>query len=885
MDDFKPELLRALLDWVNTFDLPGRVNTWNQLEDGQLLWQILNDIDSEYFSESLPIFEESNDRRQSNNWIPRWQNLKHIERAVSTYIREECEQLPVLTKRMIPDLKSGAREGSTMLTAKLTMAVLLAACFSPKSNQRMLQVMGQLGTKTAEQIAGAIQEMQALDMRMSDLGVDSELTVEPNLSGYRTPTRAVSGPTTTLGRDSDLEQEAQLVEANKDRHALRQHVVKLKQELETSRNRISQLEEDLAEATVHLDNRAAKPGNSDDVEQLRNELARDQQYIDQLETDLAHARDILDSQNRRLERFQNEEGSKQDLRDQLQVLKAERDELSQRSKANENLKKKIETLTKETKNLEQLREDYQQARERLQQLEAIEERCEALEKVNKENSSTLVNCEQAIFEEKGKRTRIEHENLLLMKQLEQTRELQYKAEDAKNDLEDKIRELESSNHADRGGSLEDELEEDEVVPETETSRVNDARVTADTIALQQKVDILTARLKSLETETLKQMTENLGLRSDMMVEKDEESQKPFLEQNEKLQIAEQELEELHRRLREKDLQMAELRNELNNKSELDDEVKAKVVSAEHERLLALQQRTNQKLRDLELANEEKASLLRAALLDREKLSPELLELKRAEALQQVRSQIQSVISAPAETQSNVLDTTSTEIAETVLSSEAALDKAKKVSISQQSHTKSPSSAFDVAVSTMKTRQRLDPSYSAATLISPASPDRHHSAKNKSLSEVSTSTTGTGQTTWGRAKQMIPPKKRPVAVRASTEFISTNGFDHAASLSFAWRRRSIIDSGIDLQEQMAVNNTLREQLASAKKETAEKGSVELQQEVENLRRENKLITSAWYDMTMRLQSNTVVLQRRSEAPKSWLGKQRVAVGGSSSLGRR
>lgn len=42
--------------------------------------------------------------------------------------------------------------------------------------------------------------------------------------------------------------------------------------------------------------------------------------------------------------------------------------------------------------------------------------------------------------------------------------------------------------------------------------------------------------------------------------------RPFLEQNEKLQTAETELEELHRRLREKDLQLAELRNEL-NKSE------------------------------------------------------------------------------------------------------------------------------------------------------------------------------------------------------------------------------------------------------------------------------------------------------------------------------
>lgn len=767
MDDFKPELLRALLDWVNTFDLPSRANTWNQLEDGQVLWQILNDIDNEYFDESLPIFEESNDRRQSNNWIPRWQNLKHIERAVSTYIREECGQLPVLTKRMIPDLKTGAREGSTMLTAKLTMAVLLAACFSPKSNQRMLQVMSQLGTKTAETIASAIQDMQALDTRMSELGVDSELTVEPNLSGFRTPTRAASATTTTLGRDTELEQEAQLVEANKDRHVLRQHVGKLQKELETTRNRMSQLEEDLAEATVHLDNRATQLGHSDDVEQLRNDLTRDRQYIDQLETDLAHARDILESQNRRLERFQGEEGSKQELRDQLQVLKAERDELSQRAKANENLKKKIETLSKETKNLEQLREDYQQARERLQQLEAIEERCEALEKVNKENSSTLVNCEQAIFEEKGKRTRIEHENLLLMKQLEQTRELQYRAEDAKNDLEDKIRELESSNHADRGGSLEEELEQDEAIPETETSRETDSRATADTIALQQKVEILTARLKSLESETLKQMTENLGLRSDMMTEKDEESQKPFFEQNEKLLLAEQELEELHRRLREKDLQMAELRNELNNKSDADDEAKAKVVSAEHERMLGLQQRTNQKLRDLELANEEKASLLRAALLDRENLSPELLELKRAETLQRIRNQIEFIIDAPVETQPDVLERTSVEIAQTILSSEAALDKAKK----------------------------------------------------------------------------------------------------------------------DLQEQKDAVNTLREQLASAKKETAKKSSDELQQEVDNLRRENKLITSAWYDMTMRLQSNTVVLQRRSEAPKSWLGKQRLAVGGSSSLGRR
>jgi protein HOOK3 len=51
-----------------------------------------------------------------------------------------------------------------------------------------------------------------------------------------------------------------------------------------------------------------------------------------------------------------------------------------------------------------------------------------------------------------------------------------------------------------------------------------------------------------------------------------------------------------------------------------------------------------------------------------------------------------------------------------------------------------------------------------------------------------------------------------------------------------------------------------------------------QEIKNLKRENALITSAWYDLTSRLQSNHVVLQRRQEVSKSWLGKQRQMVNG-------
>ncbi|KAJ3532614.1 hypothetical protein NM208_g8370 [Fusarium decemcellulare] len=49
-------------------------------------------------------------------------------------------------------------------------------------------------------------------------------------------------------------------------------------------------------------------------------------------------------------------------------------------------------------------------------------------------------------------------------------------------------------------------------------------------------------------------------------------------------------------------------------------------------------------------------------------------------------------------------------------------------------------------------------------------------------------------------------------------------------------------------------------------------------IRNLERENALIATAWYDLTSRLQSNHVVLQRRHDAPRSWLNKQRQMVNG-------
>jgi protein HOOK3 len=92
---------------------------------------------------------------------------------------------------------------------------------------------------------------------------------------------------------------------------------------------------------------------------------------------------------------------------------------------------------------------------------------------------------------------------------------------------------------------------------------------------------------------------------------------------------------------------------------------------------------------------------------------------------------------------------------------------------------------------------------------------------------------------------------------------------------------LTDGFQQIQEQFLQIQSLSTELEKLKSQPAPatEPSREAALEMANLQRENKLITSAWYDLTCRLQSNTVMLARRQETPKSWIGRQRIAVSGS------
>lgn len=74
-----------------------------------------------------------------------------------------------------------------------------------------------------------------------------------------------------------------------------------------------------------------------------------------------------------------------------------------------------------------------------------------------------------------------------------------------------------------------------------------------------------------------------------------------------------------------------------------------------------------------------------------------------------------------------------------------------------------------------------------------------------------------------------------------------------------------------------NRELERTLKSVRSgEEASAQKAQADQIIKNLEHENSRIASAWYDLSNRLQSNHFVLQRRNEAPKSWLNRQRQIV---------
>jgi protein HOOK3 len=146
---------------------------------------------------------------------------------------------------------------------------------------------------------------------------------------------------------------------------------------------------------------------------------------------------------------------------------------------------------------------------------------------------------------------------------------------------------------------------------------------------------------------------------------------------------------------------------------------------------------------------------------------------RVELLQRVREQIERVVDATPETRPKVLDTEATEIAKTVMESQAALDYAKKVSYpnySQNVEYTTPRSP----ISTVRSKKdQINSSMPSKRKVNASETVLHNPTVRKgSISGVSISSAGTEPTTLGKLSQIsqvFRRRKRNSGVLSETLF--------------------------------------------------------------------------------------------------------------------
>ncbi|KJY01269.1 hypothetical protein TI39_contig298g00052 [Zymoseptoria brevis] len=425
----------SLLAWVRSFEHAGKVEHLGQLNDGNALWAILQDVDPDYFSGSLP--EPNIDA--SSEWTRKWQNLKHLEKQLSMYYRDVCNGQSDPSAASSPDLQAVAAGSSIPDLEKLIMEIIRSAMASPESNQRMGKRLIGLGNEYAMAIAYEIRKMQ--EEEVPDSG-----TVSRDESAYQSEqdTPAVPGANGKskesggLFGDPMLEREEELLQAQATIEKLQANQAAAQRQLQELRQDKQQLQEAFDAYRSDLTTKGRKTAEDDEFKKLQRQTDSDRAYIDDLEAQLQSSRNTVENYERQLQRVKEENESGQSLRDDLQMLRAENEDLSQKVKANENLRKKIQALQEQDKANSTLREELKQAQERLEDLDRLKQVQSGLEKEIIEKKGLIRNQEYQINELTTTRKHAEYDARVLAQKLEAARERQERDHETIEELRTKL---------------------------------------------------------------------------------------------------------------------------------------------------------------------------------------------------------------------------------------------------------------------------------------------------------------------------------------------------------------------------------------------------------------------------------------------------------------
>ncbi|KAJ5272843.1 hypothetical protein N7478_007968 [Penicillium angulare] len=417
---------KVLLEWINSFSLGKTLRATDELTDGIILWEILQDIDPQYFLDEIP------ERNPDNHWVAKWQNLKHIHKLLLSYIRHQNDETLPSGLDPSPDLEAVAEKASSKETNKLVKLLLIAAISSPNA-ETYVQTLQGLSTSTQEGLKDIIEEahngqhepLDAADELREDLAknppVDLELQFEERVGKV-------------LAENDRLSHEKK--ELEKALEDLHNRLARLQENNDTLQNRLASTEDRLV---------TLKSGKGDlgfNAKALESKTRQQDDLIASQEAKLSAAQDEVDSLRMTVESLKVKNQRYQKLQDDYDELRTDRDQLARKANAAEKYRQKLQAsqdFEKENQTLKnQITDLQQQLKETDSQQRWTSERDVELEEYRK----LLPRIEQECSEIQNLKKQLEFNNHALTERLQGSDE-QHERDDALiSELRERLRELE-----------------------------------------------------------------------------------------------------------------------------------------------------------------------------------------------------------------------------------------------------------------------------------------------------------------------------------------------------------------------------------------------------------------------------------------------------------
>ncbi|KNG82529.1 microtubule binding protein HOOK3 [Aspergillus nomiae NRRL 13137] len=421
-------ITQALLEWINSFALGKTIRTTDELTDGTIIWEVLQDIDPQYFLDELP------QRNPSDHWLSKLQNLKHILKTLVNYIRQQPDGIPSGLDPA-PNLEVVAEKSSIKETNKLLKLILIAAIRSPNAPS-YVETLQTLSTPTQESLKDIFEEAENGQHEPLD-PVDE---IKEDLSKREHPV------------DLELQFEERVGKVLAENDRLTHEKKELEKALEDLHNRLARLQENndtlqsrLATTEDRLGN--LKSGKGDlgfNTKALESKSRQQEDIIASQEARLAAAQDEVDSLRMTVESLRVKNERFQRLQDDYDELKTERDQLARKANAAEKYRSKLQAsqdFEKENQTLKnQIKDLQQQLKESDSQQRWTSERDVELEEYRR----VLPRIEQECSEMQSLKKQLEFNNHALTERLSSAEEQRERDDALISELRERIRELEGS---------------------------------------------------------------------------------------------------------------------------------------------------------------------------------------------------------------------------------------------------------------------------------------------------------------------------------------------------------------------------------------------------------------------------------------------------------